>query len=77
MPPINIIVQRSGFEIFGVEFNRRQQTIEGWTNPDRGGNQFPRTYEINTITNYSALKHLAPSGKRYVADNDNDMGKYA
>jgi len=76
MPPIQIMVSRSGFEIFGVEFNRRRETIAGWTNPDRGGNQFPREYDMNVITNYSALKHLAPSGKRYVAQNDNDR-KYA
>lgn len=58
-----------GFELWGVWFTRDIRSFLGY---DRFDNTVQ--YDVNLITNYAALKHLAPTGRKYVGANDNNEG---
>lgn len=59
-------VVQLGFAIWGVHFDRSIREIDAF---DDQGNPYKRSVDV--IINYSLLKHMAPSGKRYHGANDN------
>lgn len=69
----------NGFTIWGVEFSRHQEQLEGRARAHPTDQEFTlhKTYNVNTITNYAALKHLAPTGRDYYGANDNDFNRAA